>query len=803
MISVKPNRIYKLMSTDKNNGPYVYCIAPGQTNFGAVLHFPSDAEGIYSVISQSAIPAVLEKLSSLYTLVLFEDADVLTLFSEPLKVTLQRQENEINSIDITTIKNIPHYSRIRIGEQKGRETEDRFLSLLNTYKERSGSGQKIKGKKNYKERHDYFSQKNYITEFSVDNNSSVLIYVIGSVQEWIGNTLTWQQDLGVVIEDEERDVEIINSRLAKALDTEIFDNLQFVRFEGGTKKKALSKPLISQRLKKVLLQEVTKSNSCIKELNLSSFPSISSNGAAIRDIKQGYRVFPQNRVVKLKHRDSNLGFYVFCIANAFYYKNDKAVSSASLGILLPPDLPNLMKNALEISSELKKNPEEFSFIKYRVVSFTDSDLQKHKFTSRTIRTFSLSPVISNILLKEISKEGSSIVPYDKVRYNGELIYNYMYSNNKELTNCFVKLKNGRLAFYLRGKFCIPLKVPSETRSLTVVRPTVDFSCDVTDWIYPDKIAFFGALDTKTADVIFSRIVKLSKPLEKKITLKKFFDKLELIKEHPKVEPLYAMLMKDTEPDWDSYNRLVPPLLRYITDETLLNAVRDKKEEDDNEIFDYKSYKGTKGIFYSLNDEKQVFAEGISLSGIKCRFIKKFAYVPSSEMLSTVFDMLVADVDLEKRTLITEIYKGKNQRKATYPIKVNKDSFEFEILSSPSDVTRPVFNVIAVICNTLFKNYEHSAARTVIRGKSPDKSTTPKQEFGIIQYKEAKGSVVSSPATPAENTTADSISKGMHFRRGHWHSYWYGPRSSQDRTKKLVWVKETIVNRDSQNILIKI
>lgn len=44
---------------------------------------------------------------------------------------------------------------------------------------------------------------------------------------------------------------------------------------------------------------------------------------------------------------------------------------------------------------------------------------------------------------------------------------------------------------------------------------------------------------------------------------------------------------------------------------------------------------------------------------------------------------------------------------------------------------------------------------------------------------------------------------MHYRRGHWHYYWYGAHNSTERHKELKWVEETIVNRDSMNIVIVI
>ena len=41
--------------------------------------------------------------------------------------------------------------------------------------------------------------------------------------------------------------------------------------------------------------------------------------------------------------------------------------------------------------------------------------------------------------------------------------------------------------------------------------------------------------------------------------------------------------------------------------------------------------------------------------------------------------------------------------------------------------------------------------------------------------------------------------GMHYRRGHWHYYWYGQHNSPERHKELKWVEETIINRTVKNI----
>ena len=48
-----------------------------------------------------------------------------------------------------------------------------------------------------------------------------------------------------------------------------------------------------------------------------------------------------------------------------------------------------------------------------------------------------------------------------------------------------------------------------------------------------------------------------------------------------------------------------------------------------------------------------------------------------------------------------------------------------------------------------------------------------------------------------------MERKMHYRKGHWHYYWYGAYNSPERHKELKWVEETIVNRDSVNIVIVI
>lgn len=794
MIQVKANRIYQLMKTDNNNGLFVYCLKKGEPNIGVILSYPEAADKIHKFIVSNDINKAKSFLESSYKIVFFYDSEVLTIYNEPLEKTLSRTTCEINTSEAVLFPDATHYSNFKQSRTKKLRSDVAF-SISEENKEDSNSI----NNENFEERTQFFLRKFRIYEISVPGKEQrVQVYMIGTLELWKGKKRNGSLNIGIPINNAKKEIPIINSMLYSNNPEDLFAHFNIVSFANGKIVKNLPQINVSDNVRIALNHHKFES---IEELYSSSLDKKEPGKAG----SDGWRVLPQNRIVKLKHKVSSLAFYAFNIANTFYYKAGKVENSFSIGFLLPPNEKELFDKAKALSDSIQAEPDTFLQEHPPIITFRQDDRAKN-FTAKTVKTFSLPPVVSDYLLQEVHK-GNTLTYYDSVIYNGERIYNYMYSSNAKLSNCFVELKDGRLAFLLKGTICLPASVPPDSKRITIVRPSSNLSFDVTKWVSPSQIQSYGIGAIEIANKLYSRIAKLSVPLEKKIPCNTFFEKLNKIKEHPRVAPIYNRLFEIDEYNWDSYNRTIPILLKYVLDESLLVNTEGQKQVfgstvPEKVVFDYKTYKGTHGIFYSLKNEEAIFSDGVSLKNIQCRFIKKFAYVPSSNRLSEVLDMLVADVDLVSRTLTTEVYKGKEIKKAVYPIRVDSDNFTFDFIPEASEVIRPIINTVALICNTIFKSYEHTASSASRNShyREPKTPYSGKSEVGVITYRSSFS--VREYSTDEQGDKLSSP-KGMHFRRGHWHSYWYGPHNSPNRVKKLKWVKETIVNRDSQNIIIEI
>ena len=376
-------------------------------------------------------------------------------------------------------------------------------------------------------------------------------------------------------------------------------------------------------------------------------------------------------------------------------------------------------------------------------------------------------------------------------------------------NCFVKLDNGDIAFLLKADICLPVYI-GVSNNVTTIKVAKGVVCDVTKRFSKKRIVQYGVNVKSTGDVLYNQIVRLSKPLGKRISCFDFFTKLNKLKSHPKIKGSYKRIFDMPRSfSQEQYNMAVNYILELVLNEQLLDYIPPKKIQAQNKIqtqqndiiaFDYSTYKGTNGIFYTLKDESVIF-EDVSLSNIHSSYTKKFAYIPASGKLRTLLNMLVVDIELVKGIIKTEQYKKEGIQKNTFAIKSDRNALTFDFVNTPDEDFKVIFNIIATVCNTTFKNYEPHNYTNYNKGNNKgtiDESIIT-QETAFIDMNVSK-----SPALISSKIEYVDIndSKSMHFRRGHWHKYWCGPHSKpEERRLEPRWVKETIVNRNAQNIVI--
>ena len=121
----------------------------------------------------------------------------------------------------------------------------------------------------------------------------------------------------------------------------------------------------------------------------------------------------------------------------------------------------------------------------------------------------------------------------------------------------------------------------------------------------------------------------------------------------------------------------------------------------------------------------------------------------------------------------------------------------------SEIERIIWNIVALVAQRTYIPEKHYS------DSRPQSNTYIKHDMKNMARKDMVKLTMSNSISSNQDVLVVNhrninnvlAEKKMHYRKGHWHYYWYGARNSNVRHKELRWVEETIVNRDATNIII--
>lgn len=441
----------------------------------------------------------------------------------------------------------------------------------------------------------------------------------------------------------------------------------------------------------------------------------------------------------------------------------------------------------------------------------------HRQTNKLERMEYISNHIENKVRSFLINNYYDIVPYGYMKCKSELIPDvFLFADSGKKEKCFIRLKNntvgykyGKLYFKLDISFdeSSSLRIPVELISFFNAISNVQCSLSVLNPEICGEIVEYGNDNSVISSAIDEKIEQITKLCKLKMHYIDFIENIVRYRVHYRVYPYYNMLSKATCSDYIETLKLVAEKTmdlfinpEKLNDNNTKNTYEQKNYESnaDFSIAKLSSFNETKGIFYTLNDES-VIADAKILSTIQGKYIKKFAYLPRNEM-RCFFDILVVDVDLKNQKLIFRHYKEK-WKSVQLPIKV--EEYLFSPMFEYDGLIKMFWIITSIIAEKIFESNEMDVGNKSLSKwqQKYEKNTSLSNSVEIIDYNVKSTSDYKVIKYSDLKTRTTEI--GMHYRRGHWHYYWYGQHNSPERHKELKWVEETIINRTVKNIIVMI
>lgn len=443
----------------------------------------------------------------------------------------------------------------------------------------------------------------------------------------------------------------------------------------------------------------------------------------------------------------------------------------------------------------------------------------HRQINKLERMEYISNHIENKVRSFLINNYYDIVPYGyiKCKYSSKLIPDiFLFADSEKKEKCFIRLKNNTVG-YKYGKLYFKLDISSEESSLLRIpvklisffNPISKVHCSVSV-LNPEicgEIVEYGNDNVVISSAIDEKLEQITKLCKLKMHYIDFFENIIRYRVHYRVYPYYNMLNKATYSDYIKTLKFVAERTmdlfinpEKLNDNTPENTYEQKNCESsaDFSIARLSSFSETKGIFYTLKDES-VIADAKFLHTIQGKYIKKFAYLPQNEM-RCFFDVLVVDVDLKNQKLIFRHYKEKWK---SVQVSIKVEEYLFSPLFEYDGLIKMFWIITSIVAEKIFESNEMDIGnKSLSKWQQKDERNTPlSNSVEIIDYNVKSTSDYKVIKYSDLKTRPTEI--GMHYRRGHWHYYWYGQHNSPERHKELKWVEETIINRTVKNIIVMI
>ena len=440
------------------------------------------------------------------------------------------------------------------------------------------------------------------------------------------------------------------------------------------------------------------------------------------EIKTEYKGYHINKYNKILFVNIN-GSYYYVYSHLYLQSESNKGTTIHIGIVL--ELGSIVKkkkrrtNVIESILHTKKNNDKNKIYnalrKYLSMNGNDLLNSNHLFKFNRLLFKENKHLNETRINKEIiSKEGfycfannvidilDSLPDYANAQirkrdntmlfsenYNGITIPGFFKSESQSHNNCYIRYKTGEIGFKVKFNgqdIFLKFKIPSIDKNFKTVTVNNIITVNVLKWHSQEEIDQYGMNDERRSAEIITRIKILYSPIsDTTYSLYKFFEKTDDLRQHPKIKSLYERIKESypfTVESYDKYCKEMKYLRNYIENPHLITSNNTTTSISNSIIsnysiinYNYKDYKGTNGLFYSLSNEFDVLNSNISLKNIQAQFIKKFAYVPNTNDIKKLFSLLVVDVDLNNSKINIECY-GSQKKDYSFIISVSAYSFSF-------------------------------------------------------------------------------------------------------------------------------
>lgn len=408
---------------------------------------------------------------------------------------------------------------------------------------------------------------------------------------------------------------------------------------------------------------------------------------------------------------------------------------------------------------------------------------------------------------------SSLISYTKLHNEFSSPYAYLFNDNSnsEKEHCYVALEDNKIGYKYNNSI-FQISIPKKKESIiNITSDRVSLTLTASIRIGSKKIIQYGSKDEQLNKKIQDRLQMFEKVLGVQNNYNSFFKFLFQNRENVRIAPYYKMLFNSKNEEYEQVLSFVADktLKVYLQPELLKTPVPKLNEKssvlpnakslDTEDSFTYINYRETKGIYYTLSDEKKVLSEE-SIMSFNIIQLKKFAYIPR-DILSKYFSFLSVSIHPANKRIEFKYYNEK-WNDISLPIKI--DQYTASTDTAMSGILKILWNIVVLVANRISSNER----RPNIARKNTNSVYINREKQYINQ-----SDMIELPVSPSTHSKSNVLvvnhrdlnkelsEKKMHYRTGHWHYYWYGSRKSPDRHKELKWVEETIVNREAENIII--
>ena len=244
----------------------------------------------------------------------------------------------------------------------------------------------------------------------------------------------------------------------------------------------------------------------------------------------------------------------------------------------------------------------------------------------------------------------------------------------------------------------------------------------------------------------------------------------------------------------------PHLLSVPPTETKNTFIEENKSASSRH-YSFLDYKETNGIFYTLSNENSVLSDNIEKS-FNIRNLKQFAYVAGTH-LSKYFSFLSVTIIPKDHVIQFRYHNGKWDE---IYMPINIEQFIASYKTNPSGIALILWNIVSAVAKKTFASERHTNNSRYSNNSYIKKVPSYNKTNAIVELHKSYTAAQQSSDSRIlyidnSNLNRTLAEKKMHYRRGHWHYYWYGAHNSTERHKELKWVEETIVNREAINVVI--